>query len=403
MTTTDIASRRLLALRPAAVLDGTGARSTPGATVVVDGERIVAVEPGRVELPEGTAIVDLPGCTLLPGLVDTHVHLGFDGGPDPVASLAACDDEAALAAMADAARRSLRAGITTVRDLGDRGYLALALRERNGRGLPTILAAGPPLTTQGGHCHFLGGAVPADPVAVRAAVAERAERGTDVIKVMASGGFLTPGSTVERPQFGLAELRAAVEEAHGHGLPLTAHAHSTEAVALAVEAGVDGIEHCSFVTADGVAAPGDLIERIARRRIVVGATVGVVPGGAPPPRVAALVPALMATMARLREAGAPIVAATDAGVGPPKPHGVLPHAASQLAAIGFAPHEVIRTLTADAARVCGVGNRTGRIAPGFDADLLAVRGDPLAELGALLRVVAVYRRGSPVELGPGAV
>ncbi|MFP5377212.1 MAG: amidohydrolase family protein [Acidimicrobiia bacterium] len=232
---------------------------------------------------------------------------------------------------------------------------------------------------------------------MRAAVAAHAARGVDVIKVMASGGFITPGSAAERPQFGPDELRAAVEAAHAHGLPLTAHAHSTAAIALAVDAGVDGIEHCSFVTADGVDAPAELVELIARRRIVVGATLGMLPGTDPPPAIAALVDAFFANTARLHQAGAAIVAGTDAGVGPPKPHGVLPHAARDLARIGFTNGEALRSMTADAAGVCGIGSRTGRIAPGMDADLLVVRGDPLADLGALHDVVAVYHRGRRVR------
>jgi imidazolonepropionase-like amidohydrolase len=403
MPTTQSRPRTLLALRPDALFDGTGARPLARPTVVVDGGLILDVARGAVDLPEGATVVEFPGCTLLPGLVDPHVHLGFDAGPDAVAALAGRDDEAALAGMAEAARRALRAGITTVRDLGDRNYLALELRARagTGAGLPTILGSGPPLTTAAGHCHFLGGAVPADPASVRAAVAEHAERGVDVIKVMASGGFMTPGSAVERPQFGPAELRTAVEAAHAHGLAITAHAHSTAAIAVAVDAGVDGIEHCSFLTAEGVDAPDDLIARLAHRRVVVGATLGVLPGSVLPPFLAPLVEAMLATLARLHAAGVPIVAATDAGVGPPKPHDVLPHAAVQLAAIGFTPAEALRAMTADAARVCGIGGRTGRIAPGYDADLLAVRGDPLADLDALHRVAAVYHQGRAVDLGAG--
>lgn len=227
MTTIGTPRRRLLALRPAAVFDGIGSRPLLHPTVLVDRGRVLAVETSRTDPPDGAAVVDLPGCTLLPGLIDTHVHLAFDAGPDPIGDLAARDDETALAAMADAARRQLRAGVTTVRDLGDRGYLALELRQRDPVDLPTIVSAGPPLTTPGGHCHFLGGAA-SGAAGVRAAVVEHAQRGVDLVKVMVSGGFLTPGSSAERPQYGHAELEVIVDEAHRHGLPVTAHAHATE-------------------------------------------------------------------------------------------------------------------------------------------------------------------------------
>lgn len=155
------------------VLTGTllfdGEELTADATVVIKGQRIAGI--GRdVALPRRAEVVDLPGATLLPGLIDTHVHLAFDASEDPVGRLRARDDTEALAAMAEAARGALRGGVTTVRDLGDRGYLSLKLRDSGSKLLPTILAAGPPTTTPNGHCHFLGGAAAAGLDGVRAAV-----------------------------------------------------------------------------------------------------------------------------------------------------------------------------------------------------------------------------------------
>jgi imidazolonepropionase-like amidohydrolase len=154
VATTAVSRAHLTVVRGARLFDGTRPVPLAAPTVVIDGSRITAV---GVPVPEHAAVVDLPGTTLLPGLVDTHVHLAFDASADPIGTLAAWDDTAALAAMTGAARTAARAGITTVRDLGDRCFLALVLRDRAEPGLPTIVASGPPLTTPGGHCHYLGG------------------------------------------------------------------------------------------------------------------------------------------------------------------------------------------------------------------------------------------------------
>jgi imidazolonepropionase-like amidohydrolase len=210
--------------------------------------------------------------------------------------------------------------------------------------MPTIVAAGPPITTPGGHCHYLGGEE-SGVAEVRAAVREHAERGVDVIKIMASGGNLAPGTRPELPQRGLDEPRAAVEEAHRHSLPITAHAHGTQAVADAVEAGVDGLEHVSFMTADGVdPAPDDIVDR----RIALGLTLGMVPGAAPPPGMVARIPGLIATLARCSHSGAPITAGTDAGIGPIKPPDVLRWAIALLVQLGLPPVEALRTATSQA-------------------------------------------------------
>ena len=396
MATPTVAERgRLTALRAAWLFDGTGSALIPDPLVVIDGGIIVAVGSGA-PAPDGADLVDLGGAALLPGLVDTHVHLAFDASADPIAALAARSDEEALAAMIRAGQAALRGGVTTVRDLGDRDYLSLGLRGQPG--LPTILAAGPPVTTPAGHCHYLGGAAKPTEAGVRAAVREHVERGVDVIKIMASGGTLTPGTYQHLAQFTPELLRAAVDEAHRLGLQVTAHAHAVAAIADGVSAGADGLEHVSFWTEDSVDAPAELIQLIADRQTVVGLTVGMVPmpGLAPPPVVRARLPLILANMKRMYEAGALMVAGSDAGIGPVKPHDVVRHAPDQLREIGIGQAEALRMLTSVAAEVIGLGHRKGRIAPGFDADILAVDGDPIADPAALHRIRAVYARGAAV-------
>jgi len=379
------------ALRAARLFDGVTTHTDP--LVLVEDGRITEVRTGPA--PADADLLDLGEATLLPGLIDTHVHLAFDAGLDAVAALATRDDDAVLEAMAEAAAAQLRAGVTTVRDLGDRDYLALRLRESR-TGLPTIVAAGPPITSAGGHCHFLGGVAERG---VRDAVREHAERGVDVIKVMASGGGMTPESDVQKPQFTPDDLAALVDEAHRHGLPVTAHAHALEAIVDGVAAGVDGLEHCTFIDGDRVHAPDEVVEAIVRRRIAVGATVGLVPvegGFRPPPFLATIMPDLMANLARLIREGAVIVAGTDAGIAPIKPHGVLPHGLLHFVQLGMSPVEALTAGTSTAAQVCGLGDRKGRVRPGYDADLLAVDGDPTTDIGALLRPVTVLVAGRPV-------
>ncbi|MFG1707485.1 amidohydrolase family protein [Nonomuraea sp. M3C6] len=358
-------------------------------------DRVVVIENGRIAAVSGDApaTVDLGDVTLLPGLIDCHVHLAFDASPDAVAGLEA---PGLIDRMRAAARQHLAAGVTTVRDLGDRDYLALRLEL--GLDGPEILSAGPPITTPKGHCWFLGGEA-AGEQEVREAVRERARRGAHVIKMMVTGGEMTPGTHSHQLQYGPAELKAAADEAHAHGLPITGHAHCAEGVASVLEAGFDSIEHCSFFTEESVDVDYGLIARLAASDVVVSVTAGIVPGSMqPPPRVLSRLPGIMETIRALYAAGVDFVIGTDAGIGPPKPHGLLPYGAEMLVQSGYAPIDVLRAITSVAARTCRIEERKGVVAPGFDADLLAVEGDPLGDMSALRRPVAVYRMGERVRL-----
>jgi imidazolonepropionase-like amidohydrolase len=400
MTTPTITAterRRLTAIRAAWLFDGTSPNLLPDPTVVLDGSTILSVG-SAVAVPDGAVVVDLAGATLLPGLVDGHVHLIFDASDDPVSSLVSRDDAAAFAAMTSFARAAVRGGVTTVRDLGDRGYLALGVRRAAAADptLPEILAAGPPVTTPGGHCHFLGEEA-AGVDGVRAAVRARAERGVDIIKIMASGGNMTLGSRPELPQYGLAELRAAVDEAHRHNLPITAHAHATQSIVDGLAAGMDSFEHLTFMTAEGVdPIPDEVLSALARRAVTVGMTLGLapVPGAAPPPGMVARRPALVANARRMLAAGVNMIAGTDAGIAPIKPPDVIRWAIPQFQQFGMTAAEALHACTARAATALGLGHRKGHLRPGYDADILAVDGDPLSDPAALHAIRAVYVRGT---------
>ena len=386
---------------------------------VFDGERLleatdVVVEDGRVgevngpgAYPGGVTVTDHgPDATILPGLVDTHVHLTWNCSTDPLGWFGRSDDDALLERARANARTALAAGITTVRDLGDRRYVVVGLKDEldadPGAG-PAVVASGPPVTTSGGHCWFLGGEVgdTAAAAALAAAVAERADSGVDVVKIMVTGGNVTPGSPPHLNQFELQAVRAVVEAAHQRGMPVATHAHGADGVEVALEAGVDTIEHCSFMSCEGVEQRPALVERLAVSQIPVVLTAGQLPGSAAHPAIAARMPALVAHAQSLVAAGVRTVLATDAGVSPGKPHDVLRHAIAQVVTGGVPATEALHQATARAADAVGLRGRAGRVRSGEPADLLVVDGDPVANPAALLRTLEVRRSG--MRVGGGTV
>ncbi|WP_369382861.1 amidohydrolase family protein [Streptomyces sp. cg36] len=387
------------ALRAGGLFDGTRARG-PGMVLIRDG-LIADVDTTGAAPPEGAELVDFGmDAWIVPGLIDTHVHLVFDAGDDPVSSLEEKDDDTLLVDMRRAAGRALRAGVTTVRDLGDRSYLALTLSQETSywpHMHPHIVAAGPPITSPGGHCHFLGGEAWGHDELI-AAVRERHERGCQVVKVMASGGKMTPGTFMHRPQYQTEDLRAVVDEAHRLGMTTAAHVHSSLAMAQVLDAGFDTLEHVSFYTEEGPRPTPALVDRI----IGSGATMSLTLGNMPDvPRCADLAHCLRRlypTWAALHRAGVPLTAGTDAGISRAKPHDVLPHAVEELAGpIGMTPVEALRAVTSVAAGACGLAGRKGCLMPGADADLVVIGGNPLTDLAALRALRCVFRAGHSID------
>jgi imidazolonepropionase-like amidohydrolase len=388
-----------LILRGATILDGVSATPVRGRAVVVEDGRIAAVASDG-EARDGR-VVDLGGLTLLPGLIDCHVHLCMGAEPDPVRvtlgeSLAMTTIKASLRAY-----RTAQAGITTVRDLGGREYVELAVRDAVRIGLvpgPRILAAGKGICMTGGHGWWIGREADG-PDDARRAVREQLKAGADVIKILATGGVMTPGVEPGACQLTPVEIAAAIEEARKAGRRTAAHAMASDGIAACVQAGITTIEHGVFLT-EAIAA------RMARDGVALVATLNaphaIVEGG-----VAAGIPEFMVRKSdvvrgRHREsfqvahrAGVAIAAGTDAGT-PLNPHGSLVRELELMVKAGMTPLDAVSAATSVAARVLGLEAETGRIAPGLFADLLAVEGDPAERIQALDQVRFVLAQGRSI-------
>jgi imidazolonepropionase-like amidohydrolase len=363
---------------------------TDGAVVLGDGDLAwigsgQALPAEYAELPR----TDYPGSTIMPGLIDSHVHLGFDGGPNPAARMRGQSNEQQLVLMLHNARDLLGVGVTTARDLGARAYLDVVVRDAIAEGLargPRLVVATRPVTITGGHCWFMGAEADGEDE-LRRIVRTHHKHGADLIKVMSTGGFMTSGSAPWHAQFTQAELAVIVEEARRVDKPVAAHAHGLEGIRRAVEAGVTTLEHCSFVTETNERHFDEhLAGRIAEQGIFVCPTINV-----NAPYVAKLTGlAVGEHLMTMHEMGVRIIAGTDAGVDN-TPHHQYVGGLEYLAKLGFKPAEVLAMATTEAAAALGVDAVTGRLAPGYDADLIVVDGDPqtdIAALGHLRRVIA---------------
>ena len=400
-------------LENATVIDGTG-RSFKG-YVHVEGPLLKRVGPGAApaEVPASVARVDLTGKTVLPGMIDCHVHVCLDGGPSPAQQISSETYAMTVLRAARNARRLVESGVTTVRDLGARccseplgpGGIAFNLRRAIAEGIcvgPRILSAGLAIIMTGGHSHWMGKEADG-PDGVRRAVRGELKEGADVIKFMATGGIATMTSTDRfAPQLTVEEMAAGVEEARKAGRRTAAHAESAAGIKNALAAGVDSIEHGTFLDDEAL----DLMQKrsvfyvptyAVRRRVADdGEHAGV------PPYILDLVKRVVdrhhTSLEKARAAGVRVALGTDAGAS------IFPHGDSavellELVGAGFAPMDAIRAATSNAAELLGLGDITGTLAEGKRADLVVLDGDPLANIRVLAdtrRIRAVLVDGAPV-------
>lgn len=377
-------------IRAGRLIDGTGAAVQLDRAVFIENGQILGIEPID-EAPVDAEVVDLSGLSVIPGLFDGHVHLVFSASTSALGDVLAEDDQQLLLRGVAAARQALGAGITTVRDLGGRGGVTFRLRDAIARELiagPRILAAGSPITITGGHCHFLGLEAD-DEAAVRAAARSQLKSGANCLKIMSTGGRMTPGTNPNVAQYSVAELRAAVDEAQRAHVPIAAHALGTAGIRNATAAGVNTIEHCNWLGADGSV---QFDESVAVKMAEQGT--GVVPTLVPLTRAAlALRSAVMDCMRRMAQLGVPFVAGTDAGVSL-TPFDSLPSELEiYVSEVGLSPIQAIQAATGTAARVLGLDSTLGTLLPGRAADLVAVEGDPSVRIQDVRNVRMVIKGG----------
>jgi imidazolonepropionase-like amidohydrolase len=382
------------------LFDGRVRRARQG--VLIEGDRIAWVGAHARAPRDARGAHELArGLTVTPGLIDAHVHLCFDGSADFAAE--AREMPSVAAATVKAVRNAaitLRHGVTTVRDLGGRGDAAIWVGRAVEAGRlpgPRILAAGQALTITGGHGHNVAVAREVDgPDEVRRAVREEIRAGASVIKLMATGGVLTPGITADFTAFTPEELRAAVEEAHAWGRAVAAHAIGPVGIVRAVEAGVDSIEHGTMLTPEGARL---MKERGTFHVPTLSALLGMVehPEEVPAYAVEKATPLLDRAREALRRsvrAGVRIACGTDAGT-PFNPHGSAPLEIVRMVEWGVPVLAALRAATSVAAELLRLPD-VGVVRPGAVADLCVYEADPLEDVRAVLAPVTVLRGGEPV-------
>jgi imidazolonepropionase-like amidohydrolase len=398
------------AIRAARMLDGKSDAAIPNAVVLVQGSKILAAGAG-VAVPAGATVIDLGDATLLPGFIDSHTHLTGQAGDSYVRDffegLQRPPTEQAFYG-AEYARKTLEAGFTTVRDVGSEKDIDVGLRNAIDAGLtpgPRMLVARYALGATGGHCDNTGfppGTFGAEPGLERGilhgadegrqAVRLNIKYGSDVIKMCASGGVLSLGDDVSAPQLTDEELSAIVDESHRLKRKTAAHSHGDLAARAAVKAGIDSIEHGSFLTDETLSlmkSKGTFLVPTC----MAGQWTGLKLERFPPPVAAKAKAALDAHNDMMRRAvklGVRIAFGTDSGV---SPHGQNAGEFALLVERGLTPAQALKTAGPSAAELLGLAGEIGTLEKGKEADIVAVPGDPLKDIGATERVVFVMKGG----------
>ena len=395
--------RRILS--NARVIDGAG-QVLPDRFLVIEGGAIADIRPMSdfPDTPDGE-VVDVSGRTVMPGLIDCHVHLSIDGDADPIGQVVG--DTAAMSAlrMARNAAKTLAAGVTTVRDLGAKDHVDISFRRGLDEGLaaaaPRLVLSGQPVTMTGGHCWQFGRQADGVDDARRAA-REQIRAGADCVKLMATGGILTQGNEIGAAQLEEAEMRAAIEEADKAGKLTAVHAHGASGIKNGVRAGVHSVEHAYFLDNEGI----DLMLKRSVWLVPTAAAVDLVvkngiESGIPADVVEKAEQAIESQRATCRNAlgsGVRIAMGTDAGT-PYNRHGENAQELVALVSLGMSPMDAIRATTIRGAELLGLADRVGTLEVGKTADIVVVDGDPLEDISVLCapeRIAMVLQGGEIV-------
>lgn len=393
------------------MIDPATGRVVSNAAILIDGGKVASAGSAlTIKPPAGATLVDLGDRTILPGLIDMHTHLIGDASLAGYNSLGQAQDSAAIHGVANA-RKTLEAGFTTVRDVGNDGFADVALRDAVNAGVvpgPRIFASGPPVSIIGGHCadnnllphdaEARGDGVATGPWEMREKVRRNIKFGADLIKTCSTGGVFSKGTTPGAAQNTVEEIAAIVAEAHQRGLKVASHAHGNEGIKNAIRAGVDTIEHASYLDDEAI--------RMAKAKGVYLAmdiynteytqTEGRKNGALEESlrKDAEIAEIQRESFRAAVKAGAKVVYGTDSGV---YPHGDNAKQFFWMVKYGMTPAQAIRSATTLAAEALGKSGELGCLNAGCAADLIAVAGDPLADVTALEAVSFVMKGGDVVR------
>lgn len=375
------------------ILTGTNGEETikDGAILIQEG-KIAAIGSASDVTPQnmtGVLEVQLDDHVVMPGLIDCHVHLGFDGSDQPVEHMDKSSNEQLLTLMIANAEKLLRSGVTTAREMGARDFLDLVVKggiEEGHVNGPNLLVSARPITTTGGHCWFMGCECDS-PETVKLAVRDHVKKGADWIKIMATGGGHTKGTSQWKAQFTFDELTTAVDESHNFGKRIAAHAHGTLGIQDVVDAGVDTIEHCSWLSETGIDYDKALAEKIVEKNIYVCPTTNI-KWKQNKARSEERIPQLKL----MKQVGVKFIIGTDAGIAT-VPHDCYVDALEVMQDVGMTNMEILESATSLAAEGLGIKDVTGTLEVGKRADIIAVKGNPVDDLAVLKDIKWMMRDG----------
>ena len=393
------------------LIDGQSDRVATRMTIVVEGGRIATIESGYQRGASVDTVIDLREHTVMPGLMDMHVHLASQSSPTTYLDRFTLNPADYAIKGVYYARKTLMSGFTTVRDTGGDPSVSVALRNAIAQGLvpgPRVFVATQGLASTGGHgdrSNGLNDALgrdlgPEDGVVnsvedARKAVRQRYKDGADLIKITATGGVLSMAKSGQNPQFTVDEIRAIVETADDYGFHVAAHAHGTEGIKRAIRGGVTTIEHGTFLDDEAIELMKQhgtyLVPTISAGRFV--ADKSKIPGYFPEiirPKAAAIGPVIQETFAKANAAGVKIAFGTDCGV---CPHGENAKEFAYMVEGGMSPMKAIQSATSVTAVLLGIENQVGTLVEGLQADIVAAPGDALADIDSLQSIDFVMKAG----------